>query len=93
MTSASSAARHPRGEASSRVRESLIGVGTFAGGTLFFGRLFAEGALILLAAALMPLVPVNLWPGVYGLVMALAQFWYGVLLLRLDREANPAPPP
>jgi hypothetical protein len=49
---------------------------------------------MLAAVALMPLLPVVFWPGVYGVIMTLFQFWLGFDLRRLHREgkANTAIP-
>jgi hypothetical protein len=49
---------------------------------------------MLVAVALMPLVPIIFWPGVYGSIMTLFQFWLGFDLRRLHYEgkANAAGP-
>lgn len=66
----------------------VVGLGLFAGGKAIAGRYYLEGVLLVLAAALLPLVPVKFWPGVYGLILSLAQLWHGVALRRFDRAAR-----
>jgi eukaryotic-like serine/threonine-protein kinase len=70
----------------------VIGLAIFTNGTTFAGRLFLDGGVALLAAALLPLVPLKFWPGVYGLLVAVFQVRSGLYLRRLDREAKAAPP-
>jgi hypothetical protein len=68
----------------------VVGLSTFPGGRTIAGRYYLEGGGALLLAALMPLVPVLYWPGVYGVIVTLAQIWTGIALRRYDRESRAA---
>jgi hypothetical protein len=70
----------------------LVGLHSFPGGRTVGGRYYLIGTLTVLAAALMPLVPVKWWPGVYGLLVTVAQISTGLDLRRWDRESRAAPP-
>lgn len=70
----------------------LVGLHTFPGGRTIGGRYYLIGVLTVLTAALLPLVPVKLWPGVYGLLVTVAQISTGLDLRRFDRESRAAPP-
>jgi eukaryotic-like serine/threonine-protein kinase len=73
---------------------AVIGVIMFAQGATFWGRMYLIGGLMLVVVALMPLLPVVVWPGVYGVIMTLLQFWLGLYLRRFHHEgkANAATP-
>jgi hypothetical protein len=68
----------------------IVGLGLFAGGSTIAGRYYLEGGLIVLVAALLPLVPVKFWPGVYGLTLTLSQLRHGLALRRYDRASRAA---
>ena len=67
---------------------AVIGAVMFAQGATFWGRMYLVGAVMLAAVALMPLVPVVFWPGVYGGIMTVFQFWLGFDLRRLHHEGK-----
>lgn len=69
----------------------LVGLHTFPGGRTIGGRYYLIGVLTVMSAALLPLVPVKFWPGVYGLLVTLAQISTGLDLRRWDRESRVAP--
>jgi len=69
---------------------AVVGVGVFAHGFTYWGRLYLAGGLMIAVAALMPLVPVTYWPGVYGLTLTLLQVWVGAHLRRADRQSRAA---
>jgi hypothetical protein len=66
----------------------LVGLHTFPGGRTIGGRYYLIGVLTVLTVALLPLVPVKLWPGVYGLLVTVAQISTGLDLRRFDRESR-----
>ncbi|MFO0881015.1 MAG: serine/threonine-protein kinase [Gemmataceae bacterium] len=52
---------------------AVVGLGLFISGGTFWGRLYLIGLLELALAALLPLVPLNLWPGLYCLTQFAVQ--------------------
>lgn len=68
----------------------VVGLHTFPGGRTIAGRYYVVGVLMILAAALMPLVPVKFWPGLYGLIVTAVQIGFGLALRRWDRESRAA---
>jgi serine/threonine-protein kinase len=67
---------------------AVVGLGVYVHGILYWGRLYLAGLLILATAAVMPLIPVAFWPGVYGVAMGAFQVWVGFHLARVHRQAR-----
>ncbi len=68
----------------------VVGLGTFAGGNLFSGKLYREGVVFMLVGVLMVFLPSRYWPGIYGLIMAAMMLWYVVVLYRHGRDEHPS---
>jgi hypothetical protein len=70
---------------------AVVGLGLFAHGFTYWGRYYLVGGLLMVVAAVMPLIPVAYWPGTYGLTLTALQVRVGYQLRRADREARAAP--
>lgn len=66
---------------------ALIGLGIYAHGILYWGRFYMIGLLFFAIAAIMPLLPILYWPGIYGLLLGVLQVWAGLHLRRVHHEA------
>jgi len=60
---------------------AIVGVVVFAHGFVYWGQFYLIGIGLLLAVAVMPLVPPVYWPSVYGALLGVLQLW-GYLHLR-----------
>jgi serine/threonine-protein kinase len=69
---------------------ALLGLGVFAHGLTYWGRLYIVGLLAFAVAALTPVIPRTYWPTAYGLTFVLGQFWVAGHLRRYHREARAA---
>jgi len=65
----------------------LVALSRFTWGTTW-GRMYVVSLLLLGLAALMPLVPLRLWPGFYAALLVGLQCWKGLKLRRFDREGR-----
>lgn len=67
---------------------SIIGLGIYAHGFIYWGRFYLIGASFFVVAALMPLVPMIYWPGVYGGYLGLFQLGAAHHLRRVHRTSS-----
>ena len=54
---------------------AIVGVVVFAHGFVYWGQFYLIGLGLLLAVALLPLVPQVYWPSVYGALLGVLQLW------------------
>jgi serine/threonine-protein kinase len=64
----------------------IIGLGLFIAGSTFWGRLYIVGLIEMALGALLPFVPVSLWPGLYALTQLAVQVWFGWEVWRIHRQ-------
>jgi hypothetical protein len=67
---------------------ALVGLAVFFHGTLYWGQFYLMGLLFFAIAASFPLVPMKFWPGVYGLVVGVAQVLAGCHIRQVHRAAT-----
>jgi serine/threonine-protein kinase len=72
----------------------IIGLGLFISGSTFWGRLYIVGLIEMALGALLPLVPVSLWPGFYALAQLAVQVWFGweVWRIHCQTQQDAGPP-
>jgi serine/threonine-protein kinase len=70
----------------------IIGLSVFIAGSTFWGRLYIVGLIEMALGALLPLVPVSLWSGYYGLAQLAVQVWFGWEVWRIHREKTAGRP-
>lgn len=68
----------------------VVAYGVFAHGVAYWGRLYLAGLVMFAVAAAMPHVPIDYWPGIYGLGLVVVQVWVGFVLRRFDRQGRAA---
>lgn len=68
----------------------IVGLAVYVHGITYWGRLYLNGLLFFAAAATMPLVPVNFWPAVYGLLLGVFQITSGIHLRQVKHEFETA---
>jgi len=69
---------------------AIVGLGVFAHGATYWGKLYIAGLLFIVLAACLPLIPTRYWPGAYGLFNTAFQLWVAVHLLRVHRATEAA---
>jgi hypothetical protein len=69
---------------------AVVGLGIFAHGVTYWGRLYVAGLLLIAFAACLPLVPTRFWPGAYALSNTTFQLWAALHLFRVHRAAEAA---
>ncbi|MFO0801702.1 MAG: serine/threonine-protein kinase [Gemmataceae bacterium] len=67
---------------------AVVGLGVYVHGAMYWGRLYLAGLGIMSMAAIMPLIPMRFWPGLYGLVVSAFQVWVGFHLMAIHRQAQ-----
>ena len=67
---------------------AVVGLGVYVHGAAYWGRLYLAGFLIMSTAAIMPWIPQQLWPGLFGLAVCAFQVWVGFHLMAVHRQSR-----
>jgi hypothetical protein len=67
---------------------AVKGLGIFVHGQWYWGWMYVAGVAYFVLAALMPLIPTEIWPVAFGLCSGGFQFWAAMHLRRVHREGS-----